>query len=117
MHKLYHQNKNTTPDQKETWLHLLRKPSQTHVDIPYKKDTIDEYVNSEENTLIDDQVDIAEDSNTLVDNNVKIPTEKDDFFLSSDPSDLERKTRSGKTYHLKVFPKKILKKPDPNLNF
>ena len=34
-HKLYRQNKLTSPDQSKTWLQLLRKPSQTHIDIPY----------------------------------------------------------------------------------
>ena len=34
-HKLYSQNKLTSADQSQTWLQLLRKPSQTNVDIPY----------------------------------------------------------------------------------
>ena len=34
-HKLYSQNKLTSADQSKTWLQLLRRPSQTSVDIPY----------------------------------------------------------------------------------
>ena len=39
-HKLYKQNKLTSSDQSQTWLQLLRKPSQTHIDVPYSNEEI-----------------------------------------------------------------------------
>ena len=52
MHKLDKQNKLTSPDQSKTWLHLLRKSSQTYVDIPYTTSFIEDI--NEEN--IDDEL-------------------------------------------------------------
>ena len=55
MHKLYKQNKLTSPDQSKTWLHLLRKPSQTYVDIPYNTSST-ENVNKDTENINDELV-------------------------------------------------------------
>ena len=114
IHKLYKQNKLTSPDQSKTWLHLLRKPSQTYVDIPYTTSFIEDI--NEEN--IDDELrhvniedkgmaDIQEDTANPVEPNIDFTKKNDDLFLENEPSQEGRKfTRSGKSYTVTIFPKK-----------
>ena len=88
MHKLYKQNKLTSPDQKQTWLHLLRKPSQTCVDIPYTNQSIEDineeninnelrHVNIEEKGMTD----IQEDTVNPIESNIDFTKENDDLFF------------------------------------
>ena len=123
-HKLYKQNKLTSSDQSKTWLQLLRKPSQTHIDIPYS----DEEISKDEEADIDEElgcVNTAEDltadkpeeiTNTL--DAIDFSKEDDDPLLGFEPTQPGRKcTRSGKAYKTSVFPKKILKKTRPSASF
>ena len=123
-HKLYKQNKLTSSDQSKTWLQLLRKPSQTHIDIPYSDEEIskDEEADIEEelgrvNTAEDLMADKPEESANNLDA-IDFSKEDDDPFLGLEPTQQGRKfTRSGKAYNTSAFPKKILKKTKPAASF
>ena len=107
MHKLYKQNKITSPDQSQTWLHILRKPSQTYIDMPYNvtstehvsKDTDDtntefEDVNDAGNAMAHNHDDVDTDP---LDPSIDFNKEEDELFIDQEPSQPSRKyTKSRK---------------------
>ena len=73
---MYSQNKLTSADQSQTWLQILRKPSQTNVDIPYTSEEISNNVkvdidnelrrvNMAEDLQPDKLVEVANNSNAM----------------------------------------------------
>ena len=120
-HKLYKQNKLTSSDQSKTWLQLLRKPSQTHIDIPYS----DEEISKDEEADIEEELGRVNTAEDLTPgkpeesaNNLDAINKDDDPFLGFQPTQQGRKfTRSGKAYNTSAFPKKILKKTKPAASF
>ena len=128
MNKLYKQNKLTSADQSKTWLHLLRKPSQTYVNIPYNTSSIDDINEETENindelghVNVEDKVmaDIQEDRVNPVEPNIDFSKENDNLFLEQELSQPGRKfTRSEKAYTVtQVSSKKTLLKKTKQPSF